>query len=147
MSADVSQDEIAEFIPPQEELEIDKIFRACVKLEGSDLHLKVGKPPIVRLNGVLKPLNRGPIDDEEMVRLCLPLMNERNRGIFEAEGGADFAHTLDVEGPSGNSPVERDPHLTCAVVHCVSAAPPSFEGRKRRACGAKGLGNSPQFHR
>ena len=32
-------------------LEIDKIFRACVKLEGSDLHLKVGQPPIVRIKG------------------------------------------------------------------------------------------------
>ena len=97
-SAEVSQEEIAEFVPPQEELEIDKIFRACVKLKGSDLHLKVGKPPIVRLNGVLKPLNRGPIEDEEMVRLCLPLMNDRVRGIFDAEGGADFAHTVDVDG-------------------------------------------------
>jgi twitching motility protein PilT len=43
-----------------------------VKLEGSDLHLKVGRPPIVRVNGTLRPLNRGPIDDEEMVRLCFP---------------------------------------------------------------------------
>ena len=99
-SPSVSQEEIAEFVPPQEELEIDKIFRACVKLEGSDLHLKVGKPPIVRLNGVLKPLNRGPIEDEEMVRLCLPMMDDRNRKIFEDEGGADFAHTVDVEGES-----------------------------------------------
>ncbi len=27
-----------------DELEIDKLFRALVKLEGSDLHLKVGTP-------------------------------------------------------------------------------------------------------
>jgi twitching motility protein PilT len=29
------------------ELEVNKFFRALVKLEGSDLHLKVGKPPCV----------------------------------------------------------------------------------------------------
>ncbi len=43
-------------------------------------------------------MNREPITDEEMVRLSFPLMNERNRKIFEKDGGADFAHTLDVEG-------------------------------------------------
>ena len=69
-----------------------------MKLKASDLHLKVDKPPMVRVNGTLRPLNRGPIDDEEMVRLCFPLMNERNRKIFERDGGADFAHTLDVDG-------------------------------------------------
>jgi twitching motility protein PilT len=80
------------------DLEVDKLFRACVKLEASDLHLKVGKPPMVRVNGTLRPMNRGPIDDEEMVRMCYPLMNERNRKIFERDGGADFAHTVDVDG-------------------------------------------------
>jgi twitching motility protein PilT len=85
------------FISRQQELEVDKLFRACVKLEASDLHLKVGKPPMVRVDGTLRPMNRGPIEDEEMVRLTFPLMNERNRKIFERDGGADFAHTLDVD--------------------------------------------------
>jgi len=43
-------------------------------------------------------LNRPPIDDVEMTRLLVPMMNERNRRIFEEEGGADFAHTCDVDG-------------------------------------------------
>ena len=54
------------------ELEIDKLFRALVKLEGSDLHLKVGCPPFVRVNGTLRPLNRGPIDAEEMAPVDFP---------------------------------------------------------------------------
>ena len=82
----------------KEELEVDKIFRALVKLEGSDLHMKVGRPPIVRINGSLKDLNRGPIEREEMVRLLFPMMDKKNRKIFEEEGGADFAHTVDVDG-------------------------------------------------
>jgi twitching motility protein PilT len=86
------------FIHSKQELEVDKLFRACVKLNGSDLHLKVDKPPMVRVDGSLRPLNREAISDEEMVRLCFPLMNERSRKIFERDGGADFAHTLNVEG-------------------------------------------------
>jgi twitching motility protein PilT len=86
------------FLGKRGELEVDKMFRALVKLKGSDLHLKVGRPPICRVNGSLRPLDRGPIDDAEMVRLCFPMMNERNRRIFDENGGADFAHTVDVDG-------------------------------------------------
>ena len=82
----------------RQELDVDKIFRALVKLEGSDLHLQVGSPPMVRTKGELRPLNRSPIDAEEMVRLIVPLLDERNRGIFRKEGGVDFAHSCDVDG-------------------------------------------------
>jgi twitching motility protein PilT len=97
MPSSVSEADYDSFVAPHQELEIDKLFRACVKLEASDLHLKVGKPPMVRVNGTLRPMNRGPIDDEEMVRLCFPLMNERSRKIFDRDGGADFAHMCYVE--------------------------------------------------
>lgn len=82
----------------REPLEVDKIFRALVKLEGSDLHLKVGRPPMVRVGGELKPLNRGPIDNQEMIDLLIPMMDERNLLIFEEEGGADFAYVCEVDG-------------------------------------------------
>src|SRR5262245_66456050 len=86
------------FINRKQDLDVDKLFRACVKLKASDLHLKVDKPPMVRVDGTLRPMNREPISDEEMVRLTFTLMNERNRKIFEKDGRADFAPTLDVEG-------------------------------------------------
>lgn len=82
----------------REELEVDKYFRAIVKLEGSDLHMKVGRPPIVRVHGTLKELNRGPIDAEEMVNLLLPMMNQRHRKIFDETGGADFAYIVEIDG-------------------------------------------------
>jgi len=89
---------VSRFLKVREEQEVDKIFRALVKLEGSDLHLKVGNPPIVRVHGTLKPLNRPPIENEEMVRLLVPIMNERSRKIFDEEGGCDFAYVIDVDG-------------------------------------------------
>jgi twitching motility protein PilT len=96
--SDIRTSDYDSFVAIHRELEIDKLFRACVKFEGSDLHLKVGKPPMMRVNGTIRPMNRGPIDDEEMVRLCFPLMNERSRKIFDRDGGADFAHMVDVDG-------------------------------------------------
>ena len=88
----------ARFLKTREEREVDKLFRACCKLEGSDLHLKVGRPPMVRVRNELKPLNRGPIEIEEMVRLLFPMMSDRNRQIFDKEGGADFAYSVEVDG-------------------------------------------------
>jgi len=89
---------------PPKELEIDKLFRALVKVQGSDLHLKVGLPPHVRVAGSLRPLNRGPIDDEEMTRMLFalidsdPRLKDRRREIFDRDGGVDFAHKVEVDG-------------------------------------------------
>ena len=85
-------------IKKEKEYEIDTLYRALVKLEGSDLHMKVGLPPYIRVKGSLRALNRGPISEEEMVRLIYPTMDERNRKIFERDGGADYAHTCIVDG-------------------------------------------------
>jgi twitching motility protein PilT len=98
--ATVVQGDLVRFLGRREEFEIDKLFRATVKVEGSDLHLKVGMPPYVRVNGSLRPMNREPVDDDEMVRLIFPMisMQERRKNVFDDEGGVDFAHMLEVDG-------------------------------------------------
>ncbi len=78
--------------------EVDQYFRALVKLEGSDLHMKVGHPPYVRVKGSLRPLKTPPISGEKMREMLWGMMGERHRRIFEDEGGADFAYTVDVDG-------------------------------------------------
>jgi twitching motility protein PilT len=80
------------------ELEIDKMFRAVVRLKGSDLHLRVDYQPMVRIRGSLRGLNRGPISKEEMEKLCEPLLDGRTRSQLDETGGADFAYTLDCDG-------------------------------------------------
>ena len=80
------------------ENEIDKYFRALVKFEGSDLHMKVGHPPFIRVRGKLQPLKAPKITDEQMQRMCFGMMNRRTREIFDRDGGADFAYTVEVDG-------------------------------------------------
>lgn len=135
MSKSPSQSSINEsdydsFVARHQELEINKLFRACVKLEASDLHLKVGRPPMVRVDGSLRPMNRGPIDDEEMVRLCFPLMNDRSRKIFDHDGGADFAHMCDVDGTNWRFRVNLMQQLghIGMVARRVNSWIPDFEG-------------------
>ncbi|QDV75917.1 type IV pilus twitching motility protein PilT [Botrimarina mediterranea] len=118
------------FMPINTELEVNKLFRACVKYEASDLHLKVGKPPLVRVGGTIRELQRGPISDEEMVSLLLPLMNDRNRKIFERDGGADFAHTVKVDETTWRFRVNLLQQLghMGLVARRVNAFIPNFEG-------------------
>jgi len=109
---------------------VDKYFRALVKLEGSDLHMKVGQPPIIRVHGTLKPMNREPIDAEEMIDLLLPMLDDRTRKIFQKEGGADFAYIVDVDGESWRFRVNMLQQLgrIGLVARRVNNFIPNFEG-------------------
>jgi twitching motility protein PilT len=112
------------------DLSVDKIFRAVVKLDGSDLHLKVGQPPYVRVAGSLRPLKHDPISAHEMRDLCFPLMDERNKNIFTEEGGADFAYMLDVDGTQWRFRVNMLTQMghVGLVARRVNNTIPSFKG-------------------
>ena len=49
--------------------EINKLFRAQIKFEGSDLHLQTNKPPILRIRGTLRELQMPPITEEQMYNM------------------------------------------------------------------------------
>jgi twitching motility protein PilT len=65
-----------------------------MKHEGSDLHLKVGLPPMMRLKGVIRHMEMRPLTQDDMERLLFPVMTERLKQILEETGGADFAHVV-----------------------------------------------------
>ena len=51
--------------------EINRIFRAQIKLNASDLHLQVGKPPVFRIRGTLREADEQPITEEVMLRMYI----------------------------------------------------------------------------
>jgi len=79
------------------EPEANKLFRMVMKYKGSDLHLKVGQPPAMRLAGVLRYMQLPPLSAADMERLMYPLLSARQRGILDEEGGVDLAHVV-VDG-------------------------------------------------
>jgi twitching motility protein PilT len=83
------------------ELEVNKLFRALIKFGGSDLHLKINRPPMLRVRGSLRELDMPKITEEEMKRLILPMMDDRQTQIFFDEGGADFAHVVEYDNDQG----------------------------------------------
>src|SRR3954451_6310682 len=80
--------------PARREPEVNKLFRMVMKHEGSDLHLKVGQPPMMRLKGDIRKADMRPLTQEDMERLLLPTLNERQRRILDEEGGVDFSYVV-----------------------------------------------------
>ncbi|MCI0378923.1 MAG: PilT/PilU family type 4a pilus ATPase [Gemmataceae bacterium] len=85
--------EIMEPVHPEikKEPEVNKLFRLVMKHQASDLHLKVGQPPMMRLKGDIVRTQMRPLTHEDMERLFFPILKERHRNILEDEGGVDFS--------------------------------------------------------
>jgi twitching motility protein PilT len=79
------------------EPEINKLFRMVMKHEGSDLHLKVGLPPMMRLKNAIRQMEMRPLSQEDMEHLVDPVLTERARRNLDETGGADFAYIVGNE--------------------------------------------------
>src|SRR6516165_4923181 len=78
----------------RKEPEVNKLFRMVMKHEASDLHLKVGLPPMMRLRGDIRRMEMRPLTQEDMERLLLSQLKEKHRKILEEEGGVDFSYVV-----------------------------------------------------
>ena len=112
------------------EPEANKLFRMVMKHKGSDLHLKVGLPPAMRLAGVLRTMQLPVLSTADMERLMFPIMTARQRQILEDTGGADFAHIVTEDKIETRFRVNlfRARGRLSLVARRVNTAIPSFEG-------------------
>ena len=67
------------------------VLQQLVQLNASDLHLKVGRPPTVRLNGDLHALDFPPLKPEDLKTLAEQLMNPKQVKQFTEDKECDFA--------------------------------------------------------
>jgi twitching motility protein PilT len=75
--------------------EIDGLLKLMSEKGSSDLHLKVGSPPAVRLNGKLVVLTDLPsLTPEATDKLATGMMDERQRLSFANHREVDFAYSL-----------------------------------------------------
>src|SRR3954466_14475972 len=73
---------------------VNKLFRMVMALQASDLHLKVGQPPMMRLRGDIRRTEMRPLTQEDMERLMYPLLTPKLRTILDEEGGVDFSYVI-----------------------------------------------------
>jgi twitching motility protein PilT len=64
-------------------LKIDDLLRDLVQREASDLHIKAGQPPIMRIHGDLVRADYPPLSDQDTQDLLLSILNnERRERLF-----------------------------------------------------------------
>ncbi|MEK6767778.1 MAG: type IV pilus twitching motility protein PilT [Gemmatimonadota bacterium] len=74
---------------------IQEMLQRLVKSGSSDLHLRVGEPPIIRKSGVMERLEGyEPFTADEVQALLLSIMPERNRKEFAETNDSDFAYEI-----------------------------------------------------
>ncbi len=74
--------------------EIEKLFRVVIKADASDLHLKVGLPPKIRIHSKLKSTTGEPLTEERVEKLCFEIMSEAQKDFFMKNGALDFAYSV-----------------------------------------------------
>src|SRR5690242_3520631 len=75
--------------------DVDSALRTLVEREGSDLHIKVGVPPMARVHGELVPLEGyQSLSQEETEQAFRSIAEERSLVEFEEAGEADFSYAI-----------------------------------------------------
>jgi twitching motility protein PilT len=67
------------------------VLQKMVQENASDLHFKVGRPPTMRVDGELKPLETAPLKPEDLRSVGDQILPPKQRREFETEKEADFA--------------------------------------------------------
>ncbi len=68
-------------------LSIDDLLRRAVETKASDLHLKVGNHPCLRIDGSLTPLTDVPrVTPEEMLSMAFSMMTNRQKAKVQGNG-------------------------------------------------------------
>jgi twitching motility protein PilT len=76
------------------EQRLGKLLRALVSSHSSDLHLRVGEPPMFRTHGEIARQGGAALSVQELELLILSIMPERNRGEWKETGDTDFAYEI-----------------------------------------------------
>jgi len=78
--------------PTQERSNINKLLSYAVKNSASDLHLTVGSPPGLRVDGEMRFIQGDPLTSDDTLRYARDLMTDRQYEAFMDRGDADLAY-------------------------------------------------------
>ena len=76
-------------------MELNEILSIAVKAKGSDIHIKSGLPPVVRINGKLHPIpNAERLSMDAVTTMAYGMMNDRQTRVFEEQYEVDLAYSV-----------------------------------------------------
>jgi twitching motility protein PilT len=76
-------------------MDINELLKAAHSQGASDLHLKVGSHPILRINGELNPLSSEQrLSQENTLKIAFTVMSPGQREIFKKRNDIDLAYSV-----------------------------------------------------
>jgi twitching motility protein PilT len=96
MSSSKSPDDLINPFPGMEHHRavLDQLLTMMVQKGASDLHLRVGEPPILRHHGEMARQEGPPLTDEQLFSMIRSIMPERNRREYAETNDTDYAHEV-----------------------------------------------------
>lgn len=80
-------------------MNIHDILDQLVVIEGSDIHIVVGMPPMLRVDGNLKPVEGAPIlTPEQAEALIFPLLSQEQKDYVAVNKELDFGYQFQDKG-------------------------------------------------
>src|SRR5438876_318349 len=73
---------------------LGELLKALVQSQSSDLHLRVGEPPVFRTHGEMKRQASPAVGSEQLELMLLAVMPDRNRTEWKETGDSDFAYEI-----------------------------------------------------
>ena len=109
-------------------MDLNEILTIAFKAKGSDIHIKTGLPPIVRIDGRLHPIPNAPRLSPDFVSdTAQSMMNDRQRRMFEENFEVDLAYAVPGLGRFRVS-VYRQRGTVAMVFRSIAFIIPTLEG-------------------
>jgi len=74
---------------------LNEALKSMVQIQGSDLHIKVGAPLMVRHKGELLPSELPPLSKEEVREMLFSVLSETQQKKLEIDRELDFSHQIE----------------------------------------------------
>ena len=105
------------------------LLKAAVAKRASDLHVTVGRPPVLRIDGELVDMDYDPLDHDNAQRLIYSILNHHQRESFEDNFDMDFAYEHSQIGRFRVN-LYRQKGLVGAALRIIPSVIPSLEELK-----------------
>ncbi|MDA8106908.1 MAG: type IV pilus twitching motility protein PilT, partial [Nitrospiraceae bacterium] len=75
-------------------MEINDLLKTAHSMGASDVHLKVGSQPILRVDGELTPMEGNRLSQEETLKIAFSVMSPGQRETFKKKNDIDLAYSV-----------------------------------------------------
>jgi len=108
-------------------MQIDELLHLTARMEASDSHLKVGRPPVLRVRGeLIEATGYDPLSADDLERFYHQVTDTQQRGYFEREKELDLAYELPGVARSRVN-VGRQRQTITIVMRRLSAVIPTID--------------------